>query len=110
MPFDTVTEIQNSLDVMGELFFTCVGVIQRDSPNFMPNSNVKPEEREEFQRQLKEFAEKIIQASQNTEKLIDSLPGVSLSKQQQLERLAQLQSQNSQLSIALKQQIQSSGL
>src|SRR4051794_31498307 len=87
---DKVTELQNSLDVLSQIFYTSVGVIQRDAtPKFDARSTAK--ETALFVAQLREMATHVVGTAAAIDSLIENLPGIASCEAEQLVEMASLQ-------------------
>ena len=101
MPFDSVTELQSQLDALAELFFNCIGIIQRDA--------AKEDDKDQFQKQVTEFSQQLVKFSRNADKLISSLPGVSFTKSEQLNKISQINQENQVVAVDLKEKVKEAG-
>jgi hypothetical protein len=97
MPYDSVTELQNNFNNLVEYMYTAIGIIQRDSANV-------------GEKEVVAFAQNLIETSRTIDSLIDSLPGASLTKDEQLESINNLNQENEQLAIELRQKVLDAGV
>jgi mediator of RNA polymerase II transcription subunit 21 len=112
---DRLTELQYYLDSLAQLFYTSLGVIQRDAApsnlNFQFPKKEKSEETMNSTReyitdeQIQSLAIQIVQTSKTIEQYIESLPGIEATENEQMESLLTLQKQNSDLTQQLKEKV-----
>lgn len=75
---DSLTDVQNHLDNLNQMFFTCIGVIQRDAPPYMQTVDAEQQKiNDAFNTQLKDMASQVAVVAKQINKYIDSLPGSS---------------------------------
>src|SRR5690348_6183525 len=112
MSSDRLTELQNQLDVLSQMFYVCTGVIQRDAPpRPKPGLSTVEEiqQRDAFELQIKDMATHVSQAAKSVHDMIDLLPGVNSTETQQLNTLQQLEEQNGTTADELRRNIQQAG-
>jgi mediator of RNA polymerase II transcription subunit 21 len=110
---DRLTELQYYLDNLAQLFYTSLGVIQRDaSPSNMnfqlpkkENETMNPTREYITDEQIQSLATQIVQTSKTIEQYIESLPGIEATENEQLESILTLQKQNAFLSQQLKEKV-----
>ncbi|KAJ3175819.1 Mediator of RNA polymerase II transcription subunit 21 [Irineochytrium annulatum] len=100
---DRLTQIQDCLDKMTEIFFNSVGVLQRDAP-LVPLNDGTPvtawtdeqvaKNTEETQRLATEAARDVVQTAKIIDFLIDRLPGVKHTEEEQMAIIARLEDEN----------------
>ncbi|KAI8811626.1 hypothetical protein BJ742DRAFT_796631 [Cladochytrium replicatum] len=100
---DRVTQLQDCLDRLSELFYTSVGVLQRDAPlkQISPDIPVSAwtddqirQNEENLKKFSKEVAGDIVQTSKVIDFLLDKLPGIKYTEDEQIERLQALELEN----------------
>eukprot|EP01116_Phalansterium_solitarium_P012452 TRINITY_DN28732_c0_g1_i1.p1 TRINITY_DN28732_c0_g1~~TRINITY_DN28732_c0_g1_i1.p1 ORF type:complete len:200 (-),score=9.66 TRINITY_DN28732_c0_g1_i1:248-790(-) len=103
---DRLTELQFEIDELTRMFFTCIGVLQRDAPpSYSLGQEVPPgteERRESIQKQVKDMAMQVMQAYRRIDELIDSLPELGPSDDADCELLAQRDEQNRAMAVELR--------
>ena len=102
-----------------EIFYTAVGVLQRDAPleainpklpvthwsgtpflfNFLAEDLQKSND--STQNFVKVVTSDLIETSKRIEFLIDNLPGIEMTKQQQLDEMNELEKENQKVSLEL---------
>ena len=96
---DLVTQIQDQINFLASQLYNLTGTMQRDAPpqslsgepaldppGFVPGFDAK--------EQAKTMAEQILDASKMVEALVDTLPDVGASEEEQLARIADLHDEN----------------
>jgi len=94
---DLLTQLQDEVYLMSDMFGISVGVLQRDAPALPLMEPMDPErlaKRDEFVKTAKEMALSLIQRAVRVESLIDRLPGVNRTEPQQYQRLEALEHEN----------------
>ena len=112
MSSDRLTELQNQLDVLSQMFYVCTGVIQRDAPPRPKQGQSTQDEikqKEAFELQIKEMATDVSRAAKSVRDMIELLPGVNSTETQQLQALLQLEEQNTNTANELRRNIQQAG-
>jgi len=96
MSSDRLSELQSRLDFLSQMFFTSVGVLQRDAPpSPLEATGVKGESSSNFRDIAADMAQQIARTAKSIHDLIDSLPGgASASESQQLATLENLEKEN----------------
>jgi hypothetical protein len=95
---DRLTELQMKLEILSQMFYTCLGVIQRDA--------AAPPEKERFEEQIRDMSVQIVSTVKGINVLIESLPGIDSTEEQQMETLSQLELQSNQAADELKKKVQ----
>jgi hypothetical protein len=110
MNSDKVTQLQDQLDVMSQIFFNSVGIAQRDAPpvpiGAAPHLSG---EHAAFYSQINQWAADLVATTQQIDAIIESLPGGSTSEEEQLERIEMLKKQHGETVEQLKATIERSG-
>jgi hypothetical protein len=103
---DRLTQIQDQLDSISTMFYTCVGVLQRDSPPITidirmaekyggtHSPEVTQEDMKRSQVMIQDMATQLIEKVKAINDLIESLPGADASEAEQLNILESLDNQN----------------
>eukprot|EP00026_Physarum_polycephalum_P019890 Phypoly_transcript_22130.p1 GENE.Phypoly_transcript_22130~~Phypoly_transcript_22130.p1 ORF type:complete len:159 (+),score=22.63 Phypoly_transcript_22130:45-479(+) len=94
---DLLTQLQDEVYMMSDLFGVSVGVLQRDAPALPLMDPVDPErmmKRDEFVKLSKEMAQNLIQRAKRVESLIERLPGVNRTEPEQYKFLEELEQEN----------------
>lgn len=95
---------------MLEIFYTAVGVLQRDAPleSIHPQLPVTHWTLQELQKSkdstvnfVKVVTDDLMETSKRIDFLIDNLPGIEMTKQEQLEEMNELEKENSKVSLEL---------
>jgi len=99
---DKITQVQLLVDKLSTHFFNSVGTIQRDAaPTSLGYSTQLPPPEPApagvVKEQMQMFAREIVSHCKQIEELIDSLPGIEDTEEEQLRKLAELQSENEML-------------
>ncbi|KAI9340417.1 hypothetical protein DFJ73DRAFT_557409 [Zopfochytrium polystomum] len=97
---DRLTQIQDCVGKLSELLYTAIGVLQRDAPLVALNNSIPITAWTEEQTKKNEAAVSVLSSEISTDIvqtckvidfLIDKLPGVGLTEDEQLDNLAQLE-------------------
>ncbi|ODQ66248.1 hypothetical protein NADFUDRAFT_50169 [Nadsonia fulvescens var. elongata DSM 6958] len=120
---DRLTQLQTCLDQLVKQCYSSLSYINKNhdfksvDPNLsigaiaatanitLSDPNVVPVPREEFQRVQMELARDLVVKTQQIEILIDSLPGIGVSKQSQLERVKALEEELQMLDKVKAQEV-----
>eukprot|EP01117_Protostelium_nocturnum_P004738 TRINITY_DN1718_c0_g1_i1.p1 TRINITY_DN1718_c0_g1~~TRINITY_DN1718_c0_g1_i1.p1 ORF type:complete len:139 (+),score=51.18 TRINITY_DN1718_c0_g1_i1:227-643(+) len=108
MASDRLTELQDQVNFLSQQFFTCVGVIQRDSPPVPldPSSSSQSQDSiKEFDSQTRDMAVNIAVSAKTIHNLIGSLPGSSSTIDEQMARLEELEEENQKESLVLRKKV-----
>ncbi len=98
---DKCTLAQEQLSKISFLFFNSLGMLQKDAPPKSDTLGI-----EQTKQSAKEFAKEIIMASKQFEQMIDGLPGIHQTEEEQKNQIQELDSENrSQLQL-LQQELQ----
>ncbi|KAJ3332808.1 Mediator of RNA polymerase II transcription subunit 21 [Blyttiomyces sp. JEL0837] len=100
---DRLTQIQDCLDKVTEMLYISVGMLQRDAPLISLNPEIPitawtEEQVAKNQADTKafatEFSTDIVQTCKVIDYLIDRLPGINFTEEEQLQRLKDLEQDN----------------
>eukprot|EP00744_Colponema_vietnamica_P014871 GILI01020823.1.p2 GENE.GILI01020823.1~~GILI01020823.1.p2 ORF type:complete len:179 (+),score=33.10 GILI01020823.1:43-537(+) len=104
---DPITKVQLEVDKFAQFLFTSVGWIQREAPPCrLPHEKdysqelsemgrqTGPEAEENFKKQVAALAKDLAISHKTINRLIDELPGLELSEEEQLEMIRQLEQEN----------------
>lgn len=95
---DRVTQLQDAIDQIATMFFSSIGYVTRKS-NFeqvnpdMPITQVNPEAEpaDKFNQSKKELAQDICIKAKQIRMLIDALPGLTVTDEEQIAQLERLE-------------------
>lgn len=111
---DRLTDLQNQLDHLAFMMFTCVGVVQRDAPP-VPIYNLdtkQPQESQDahkqFREQVLDMAQQVARTTKNIDKIIETLPADS-TEEKQLEYLERLHLQSLEIEKQYREKLQYAG-
>ncbi|KAJ3227817.1 hypothetical protein HK099_000071 [Clydaea vesicula] len=124
---DRVTQLQDCIDKLAEILFTSLGVLQRDAPLLQINKDVpitawtseqiaqvsllgKKIKINKHAELAKDSAKDIVETVKVIEFLIDKLPGIDETEQQQLDRLKELEEENLNCGLEMSAEIESAEL
>ncbi|KAH9247416.1 hypothetical protein BASA81_014978 [Batrachochytrium salamandrivorans] len=100
---DRLTQLQECMDKLTEIFFTATGVLQRDAPLIsanpeLPVTSWKPEQVEANWLANKDLAQTaakdIVETAKVIDFLIDQLPGIAETEDEQIQTLQNLEEEN----------------
>jgi hypothetical protein len=119
---DSLTDVQNHLDNLNQMFFTCLGVIQRDSPPYTQTIDAEQQKvQDAFNAQLKDMTSQVAVVAKQINKYIDSLPGtlfealtlnikgVTSTEDEQYSTLAKLDEESTQVASELRAKVKTGG-
>ncbi|KAJ3389712.1 Mediator of RNA polymerase II transcription subunit 21 [Lobulomyces angularis] len=116
---DRVTQLQDCIDKLAEILFTSLGVLQRDAPLLQINKDVPItawtseqvlKNKQDSAKLAKDSAKDIVETVKVIEFLIDKLPGIDETEQQQLDRLKELEEENLNCGLEMSAEIESAEL
>ncbi|KAJ3115689.1 Mediator of RNA polymerase II transcription subunit 21 [Nowakowskiella sp. JEL0407] len=109
---DKLTQLQDRLDKLSVMLYTSVGVLQRDAPLVPPKGSTIPvtawteqqvkERTETNQKFTKDVSRDIVSEVKTIELLINSLPGINMTEEEQLESLKNLEIENQELGAQME--------
>jgi len=108
--FDRLTELQNQLDFLSQMFYTSIGVIQRDSIpaplSHFPENAEQKELHSNFRTVILDMAQQISRTARIINVIIESLPeGINSNEIQQLQTLVSLEEQNRLVANQLRDKV-----
>lgn len=94
---DIVTQIQEEVNSLASLFWNYTGILQRDAPAIAVGGEENPSKEGDMKEQADQMATAIVGTAKTIDKLIDGLPPINASADQQISTLARLQEENDAL-------------
>ncbi|KAG2184300.1 hypothetical protein INT44_009315, partial [Umbelopsis vinacea] len=106
---DRLTQLQDAVDAMARMFTNSIYYVHEKSamaalsdniPVIHPKGRFKIEERVQadppdiFQQNMKELVSDIVKKGQEIDRLIEALPGISRTEEEQIEQLSLLEEEN----------------
>lgn len=110
MPFDRLTELQDQLNFLSHMMYTCIGVIQRDAPPVKLQDTEESEALKKFDEMVKDMATQVVATVKRIDELIDSLPCMDSPEEQQIEAFADLEDKNKQVARQLEIEVENAEL
>lgn len=102
---DLLTQLQDEVCHLSELFGMYIGVLQRDAPPvpvLNPSDPAYLAAKDAFSVQAVDMATSVIQTSKKIEQLIEALPGVNRTESQQHQKLMALEKENKEANEQLQ--------
>ncbi|KAK3248333.1 hypothetical protein CYMTET_42200 [Cymbomonas tetramitiformis] len=103
---DIVTQIQEEVNSLASLFWNYTGILQRDAPPIAVGDEEIPSKEGDMKEQADQMATAIVGTAKTVDKLIDGLPHINASADQQISTLARLQEENDALGRELAAEMQ----
>lgn len=99
---DKITQLQEQLGKISSLYFHSIRSIHERTPcldkedleNINSSENEKVMEYKKLREELLDFKKDILKASQEFDQMLDELPGINITKDQQFEEIVKLNTEN----------------
>uniref|UniRef100_A0A7S4JWL1 Mediator of RNA polymerase II transcription subunit 21 n=1 Tax=Paramoeba aestuarina TaxID=180227 RepID=A0A7S4JWL1_9EUKA len=104
---DRLSQLQEKVCELSRLFYTYIGVLQRDAP---PSPLPPGLDATDFFGQGRTFAASIMETTGEIFRLIDSLPGIDQSEEAQLDDLKQIDEENEIYATKLREALRETDL
>ncbi|KAI9208527.1 uncharacterized protein BJ171DRAFT_209217 [Polychytrium aggregatum] len=106
-----LTQLQEAVDKITQILYTSTGVLQRDAPLLQVSADIPvtawteeqiQQRKQDLTASAKEMAKDIVETSRVIDYLIDKLPGITQTEEQQIHKIQELEVENQEIGRRLE--------